>query len=114
MLNQWSASRLYEELALVVAAILLSPDQKAQHIVVFTDSENVLDLFNAHRALKLFRKRLNTAVDIMLNSKVDVTVKNLPGKGKLIAEHLSRTNLDLARATLLSLKINPMTLIPPP
>lgn len=82
-------------------------------MLVFTDSENVVMLFNSHRAIELVRKMFRTAVNLMLDEKIDVKVKHVPGDRNVIADHLSRHNLDLARTKVPDLRINTIPVLPP-
>lgn len=101
------------EFASVVAGITLAHSRKAHRIVIFTDSENVVDLFSSHRAIDLVRKLFKTAVNIMLLANVDVKVKHVPGDRNVIADLLSRSNLDLVRTKVPKISIRAMSPLPP-
>lgn len=101
------------ELTSVVAAILLGKSRNAKRILIFTDSENVVNLFNSHRAIESVRNMFKTAITTMLESETDVKVKHVPGERNTIADDLSRNNLDLVRSRLPSLICKPMAIFPP-
>ena len=63
-------------------------DEKAAKIVIFTDSENVVNLFSSHRAISSVRKMFRTAVDLMLIDNLDMKVKHVPGHKNIIADCL--------------------------
>lgn len=103
----------WAELASVVTAILMSRDDKAQKVLIFTDSENVVNLFSSHRAIDLVRLMFKTAVEVMLLDNIDIKVKHVSGDRNIIADLLSRNNLDGAKLKLPTLKIKPLLCLPP-
>lgn len=82
----------WAELAAVVSCMMLGKKRQASRIVVFTDSENVVNLFSSHRAKALVRNLFRTSVDLML-SGLDIKVKHVSGERNVIADYLSRNNL---------------------
>lgn len=103
----------WAELTSVVAALTMGQMRKSKRILIFTDSENVVMLFNSHRAIDLVRKMFRTAINLMLDEKIDVKVKHVPGDKNVIADHLSRHNLDLAKEKVPNLQISALTVLPP-
>lgn len=103
----------WAELTSVVTAILMSRDSKARRVVIFTDSENVVNLFSSHRAIDLVRLMFKTAIDVMLDTKLEVKVKHVSGERNVIADLLSRNNLDGVKTKIPSLKIEKMMFLPP-
>lgn len=103
----------WAELTAVVSCIMISKERSAHKVVVFTDSENVVDLFSSHRAIDTVRQMFKTAVDLMLNFKMDIKVKHVPGERNVIADNLSRNNLSLARSNVPTLQIETLPHLPP-
>lgn len=113
MLPPPSRDTYWGELTLVVAAILLGESRGAKSIAIFTDSENVVNLFNSHKAIDSVRGMFRTAVTTILESKTDVKAKHVPGERNMIADHLSRNNLNLAKQKIPALICKPISVLPP-
>lgn len=103
----------WAELTAAVACIILANNESAKRIVIFTDSENVVDLFSSHRAIEIVREMFKTAIDLMLHDKLDVIVKHVSGERNVIADCLSRNNLSLAKELIGDLEIKDLVSIPP-
>lgn len=102
----------WAELAAVTYVIMIAHDDKARHIVIFTDSHNVVDLFNSHRANNTVRVLFKKSIDLMLTNDLDVKVKHIPGERNVIADSLSRNNLNLAKDKLANLEISELPPMP--
>lgn len=98
----------WAELAAVVSCIKLGSLRTGKTIVVFTDSENVVNLFSSHRAISTVRLMFMFAIDLMLEYNLDVKVKHIPGEQNVIADCLSRDNLTIAKAKVPALEISPL------
>lgn len=94
------------ELEAVISAISTGKDAKAKSIVIFTDSQKVVNLFNSHRVSNLVHILFQEAINVMLHDKLDVKVKHISGERTDIADSLSRNNLNLTRAKLPNIHYN--------
>ena len=80
-------------------------------IVIFTDNENTVNIFNSLHASSKLNPILITAVNLLLSSTTELRVIHVPGATNNTADALSR--LDNDRARLLSPGISITTFIPP-
>lgn len=96
----------WAELAAAVCCITIGNLPAAKTIVVFTDSENVVNLLSSHRAINTVRLLFKTAVELMLFKNLDVKVKHISGERNVTADAVSRNNLDVARANVPDIKIS--------
>lgn len=102
----------WAELPAGIHAIMIAHDSKAKRIVIFTDSHNIVDLFNSHRNSNLVRILFRKVIDLMLINGLDAKVKHIAGEQNIIADSLSRNNLNLMKSKLRSLEIIELTSIP--
>lgn len=103
----------WAELTAAICCMAVGRERSAKRIVIFTDSENVVNLFSSHRAVPIVREMFSSAVEMMINNDLDFKVKHVPGEENVVADCLSRNNLAMARALIKDLSINPLTSSPP-
>jgi len=81
--------------ALRHASFHAAPDSK---VIIFTDSQNTVDIFGSLRATPRFNTLLRYAVDIIIDCSLHVRVLHIAGEHNVIADHLSRSAFSQAIA----------------
>jgi hypothetical protein len=102
-----------EALAVVSALhwYLHSTHPIVRRIVIFTDNENTVSMFNSLHASPILNPILLTAIDLLLQFDVQLRVFHVPGTDNGVADALSR--FDNERALLLHHKLTIKPFIPP-
>ncbi len=80
-------------------------------LAVLSDNSNAVSIFNSLKAEPAYNSILISAVDVILNTGVDLRVDHVPGELNVVADALSRRRFDLARSLDPSLTL--LSLIPP-
>ncbi|KZT22419.1 hypothetical protein NEOLEDRAFT_661863 [Neolentinus lepideus HHB14362 ss-1] len=75
-------------------------------LVIFSDSSNTVDMFNTLRAITPYNEILQCAVDILLDTGIDLRVQHIPGEKNVVADALSRFNNQAALSVCPSLQIS--------
>lgn len=65
----------------------------ASKVVIYTDNFNTVDIFSSLRCLPELNHLLLFAVDILINSNVDLRVLHVPGERNIIADAISRLRI---------------------
>ncbi|KAJ3831738.1 hypothetical protein F5878DRAFT_495871, partial [Lentinula raphanica] len=106
----------WEALTVLAAVEWISslPDVKGSRerpfrLTVRSDSSNTVDMFNSLSALPLYNPILLSAVDILIKHDIDLRVIHIPGSENVVADALSRFDLELARTLQPGLTIQPFT-----
>lgn len=99
---------MFYEALYVVSALnqSLSLVREAQHITIFTDSSNTVDIFNSLRATPPYNQILLCANDILINREVQLRVLHIPGELNTVADALSRRYYMWVKSFVPDLKIN--------
>lgn len=84
----------WAELLAVGHAIDIAIKANRKKIIVCSDSENVCNLSISHRELTVVRKLFQYIINFIIEANVDVRVIHVPGSKNVIADLLSRNNLD--------------------
>ncbi|KAF8149801.1 hypothetical protein B0H34DRAFT_785123 [Crassisporium funariophilum] len=79
--------------------------RKPKKILIYTNNTNTMDIFNSLRCLPQYNKVLKTSVDICLESNHQLWVLHIPGEENIVADALSRRDLNRALATAPHLKL---------
>ncbi|KAI0689521.1 hypothetical protein C8T65DRAFT_588561 [Cerioporus squamosus] len=67
-------------------------------LAVLSDNTNTVSIFNTLQALPPYNPILMSTVNILLDSELQLRVDHIPGKLNVVADALSRGQLDVARA----------------
>ncbi|KAJ3831742.1 hypothetical protein F5878DRAFT_501183, partial [Lentinula raphanica] len=81
--------------------------ERPLRLTVRSDSSNSVDIFNSLSALPLYNTILVRTVDILMEHHIDLRVIHIPGSDNTIADALSRSDFELARALQPGLDIQP-------
>ncbi|KAA1471911.1 hypothetical protein DENSPDRAFT_859206 [Dentipellis sp. KUC8613] len=81
-------------------------------LVVYCDNTNTVDLFNSLHAQLQYNTLLKSAVDILLQSDIDLRILHIPGEANGVADALSRWDAEHALRLVPDLQIAPFE--PPP
>jgi hypothetical protein len=81
-------------------------------IVIYTDSENTVNMFSALRALPRYNPMIKQAVDILISKNLQLRVLHIPGSENGVADALSRSQLHRASELHPGIRLN--TFKPPP
>lgn len=102
----------YWELYAVCAAIqeAAARPSRPRRLVVRCDNENVCAIFNSMRALPTYNRLLMYAVDVLIESGIDLRVLRVAGVDNVIADPISRNNFELALTRAPNLVIIPFAL----
>ncbi|RDX43240.1 hypothetical protein OH76DRAFT_1361410 [Lentinus brumalis] len=73
-------------------------DRHVARFAVLSDNTNTVAIFNSLRALPVYNPILISTVSILLESGMQLRVDHIPGKLNVVADALSRGQLDVARA----------------
>jgi hypothetical protein len=89
------------------------PTNKSERIriVIYTDNENTVNMFNTLHASPNLNPILMTAIDLLIIHNAELRVFHIPGVANGIADALSRFQNDRAQRQSFGLNINPF--IPP-
>ncbi|KAI9063203.1 hypothetical protein FKP32DRAFT_1572414 [Trametes sanguinea] len=105
----------FEALAVVSAIHRVCAWRAARRFVsrlaILTDNTNTVNLFNTLRASPPYNSLLRSAVDARAAARLDVRVDHVPGSLNVVADALSRGNLDVVREIVPGITLLP--LIPP-
>ncbi|KAI0827379.1 hypothetical protein BC628DRAFT_1318374 [Trametes gibbosa] len=82
-----------------------------RRLAILSDNSNSVAIFNSLRASPIYNPILTSAVDVMMEFKLDVRVEHIPGDLNTVADALSRGKLQLVRELVPSITL--LTLIPP-
>jgi hypothetical protein len=74
-------------------------------LVIYTDNSNTVDIFNSLRASETYNPILKSSIDIALTHAINFRVLHVPGTENVIADALSRNNLDLVRSRVPGIQI---------
>ncbi|KAI0350122.1 hypothetical protein OH77DRAFT_1525152 [Trametes cingulata] len=90
----------HEVLALCAAIHLVEAWRKAgrnvRRLAILSDNTSTVDAFNSLRAPPVYNPILMSAVDVLIRCDLQLHVNHIPGKLNIVADALSRGNLDLA------------------
>ncbi|PBK81542.1 hypothetical protein ARMGADRAFT_948010 [Armillaria gallica] len=78
-------------------------------VTIKTDNSNTVDLFDSLRALPTYNSLLQTSVDLLISSDVNLRVLHIPGVHNIIADAISRSKFNDACTHAPGLLIRPFT-----
>jgi hypothetical protein len=79
----------YEVLA-VCTAFYLGANYGCDHIAIYPDNTNTVDMFSSLRAKPIYNLILMAAVDFTINNSISTKVYYIPGNQNIIADYLLR------------------------
>jgi len=68
-----------------------------KRLVIYSDNENTVEMFNNLRALAGYNDILTDAVDILIKHEIDLRVHHIAGLQNVVADRLSRRLFDYIR-----------------
>jgi hypothetical protein len=96
----------YEALAVFCALRNVSHRaQRGDHVVIFTDNLNTVQIFNSLKCLPKFNIILKASVDILLETDINLRVLHIPGTENIVADALSRFQFHTAIQVIPDLQI---------
>jgi hypothetical protein len=99
----------FEALAACSAIHLSTRFAAVGRISLYTDSSNTFDIFNSFAALPLYNPILQSSVDILGDSRIDLRVHHIAGEDNVVADLISRLKNDEAMYASPGLTIHPFT-----
>ena len=95
--------------ALCVLSALYNTHQWSwsEHIVIYTDNLNTVNIFNSFRTLPSYNHLLKAAVNILTSGDHELRVLHILGTENQVADALSRLNINQALTSIPNLKIIP-------
>lgn len=76
------------------------------HLVVYTDSQNTVDIFNSLHARPEYNLLLRCSIDDLIAFDVDIRVRHIKGEDNVVADALSRRHFSKATSLCPGLVIN--------
>ncbi|KAI0350282.1 hypothetical protein OH77DRAFT_1524983 [Trametes cingulata] len=67
-----------------------------KRLAILSDNSNTVGMFNTLRAAPVYNSILKSSVDVMLQYELQVRVDHVPGELNIVADALSRGNLELS------------------
>ncbi|RDX48894.1 hypothetical protein OH76DRAFT_1333833, partial [Lentinus brumalis] len=67
-------------------------------LAILSDNTNAVSIFNSLNAEPAYNLILMSAIDVILDSGVEIRVDHIPGEYNVIADAISRRRFDLARS----------------
>ena len=101
----YAAPIFYWEAATVACAMLAPPSIRFRRLVVYTDNQNTVDMWNSLKAAAPYNSTLLIAIDHLIESKTDGRVLHVPGIENCVADALSRFNNALALRLVPGIKL---------
>ena len=83
----------------------------ASKILIYTDNDNTVSIFNTLRCLPHYNPILIDAADVCITSSIHLRVVHIPGELNSVADAISRNNFALARQYAPNIIISPF--LPP-
>ena len=77
-----------------------------QHLLIYTDNMNVVDIFSSLCCHPEFNIILKRAVTMCIDARIDVRVLHVPGEENTVADAISCASFDLAKSLSPLLTIN--------
>ena len=87
---------------------LQHPPQSSR-ILIYTDNDNTVAIFNTLRCLPRYNSILISAVDALIAGSLHLRVAHIAGELNYVADAISRNNFDLARRYVPGITISPFS-----
>jgi len=81
----------------------------SSRILIYTDNDNTVAIFNTMRCLPRYNSILISAADVLMNRNLHLHVLHIPGEQNYVADAISWNNFNLARQYVPGIAISPFT-----
>jgi len=68
----------------------------SSHILIYTDNDNTVTIFNTMHCLPQYNSILISAADVLMNGNLHLRVLHIPGEQNYVADAISWNNFNLA------------------
>ncbi|KAF5372088.1 hypothetical protein D9758_004963 [Tetrapyrgos nigripes] len=88
----------YKALAVVSALSFAASFNCFHHVIIFTDNSNTVSMFNSLHAKPDYNPLLITAMNILLDTNMQLRVLHIPGSSNVVADAISRSKFEVVRS----------------
>jgi hypothetical protein len=101
----FTAPIFYWEAVTVACTMIAPPSNKSRQLVVYTDNQNTVNIWNSLKALAPYNSTLIIAIDSLIKHGTDSRVLHVPGINNEVADALSCFNNALALCLIPGIKL---------